>query len=255
VPDALATLAYDAANITLTAINQAKSTDPAVVKDTLAKITYSGVSGKISYDPKHNPIKSAVILAIKDGKITFKETVAPAAPAAAPAPQAAGGITAAESQKAIDPALAQGVKFAIVAPMTGDVSTFGLGTKNGAEMAFNEWNKAGAKIEWVIGDDRCDPQEARNAANKVIDQDGVKFIIGGVCSSASIPVSEVANPKKVPEQPDLDQPAGDGGQGREREAVHLPGLLHRPVPGDGGRSVCPEHAEGEEGGSLEGRGQ
>ena len=106
-------------------------------------------------------------------------------------------MTAAESQKAIDPALAQGVKMAIVAPMTGDVSTFGASTKNGAEMAFEEWNKAGAKIEWVVGDDRCDPQEARNAANKVIDQDGVKFIIGGVCSSASIPVSEVANPKKV----------------------------------------------------------
>ena len=68
-------------------------------------------------------------------------------------------------------------------------------------MAFNEWNEKGgvngAKIEWVVGDDRCDPQEARNAANKVIDQDGAKFIIGAVCSSASIPVSEVANPKKV----------------------------------------------------------
>ncbi len=92
-------------------------------------------------------------------------------------------------------------KVAIVAPMTGDVSTFGLSTKNGAEMAFEEWNAKGgvngAKIEWVVGDDRCDPQEARNAANKVIDQDGVKFIVGAVCSSASIPISDVANPKKV----------------------------------------------------------
>jgi len=93
------------------------------------------------------------------------------------------------------------VKIAIVAPMTGDVSTFGASTKNGAEMAFEEWNAKGgvngAKIEWVVGDDRCDPQEARNAANKVIDQDGVKFIVGAVCSSASIPISDVANPKKV----------------------------------------------------------
>jgi branched-chain amino acid transport system substrate-binding protein len=31
-----------------------------------------------------------------------------------------------------------------------------------------------------------------NAANKVIDQDGVHYIVGEVCSSASIPVSEVA---------------------------------------------------------------
>ena len=93
------------------------------------------------------------------------------------------------------------VKIAIVAPMTGDVSTFGASTKNGAEMAFEEWNAKGgvngAQIEWVVGDDRCDPQEARNAANKVIDQDGVKFIVGAVCSSASIPISDVANPKGV----------------------------------------------------------
>jgi len=93
------------------------------------------------------------------------------------------------------------VKMAILAPMTGDVGTFGASTKNGAEMAFEEWNAQGgvngAQVEWVVGDTRCDPQEARNAANKVIDQDGVKFIVGAVCSSSSIPISDVANPKGV----------------------------------------------------------
>jgi branched-chain amino acid transport system substrate-binding protein len=81
--------------------------------------------------------------------------------------------------------------------MTGDVSTFGASTRDGAVLAFEEWNALGAKLEWVIGDDRCDPQEARNAANKAVDQDKVKFIVGAVCSSASIPISEVANAKSV----------------------------------------------------------
>jgi len=93
------------------------------------------------------------------------------------------------------------VKMAILAPMSGDVGTFGASTKNGAEMAFEEWNAQGgvngAQIEWVVGDTRCDPQEARNAANKVIDQDGVQYIVGAVCSSSSIPISDVANPKGV----------------------------------------------------------
>jgi branched-chain amino acid transport system substrate-binding protein len=93
------------------------------------------------------------------------------------------------------------VKIAILAPITGDVATFGASTRDGAILAFEEWNAKGgvngAKIEWVVGDSRCDPVEARNAANKVIDQDKVKFIVGEVCSSASIPVSEVANEKKV----------------------------------------------------------
>jgi len=93
------------------------------------------------------------------------------------------------------------VKLAIIAPMSGDVATFGQSTKEGAELAIKEWNDKGgllgSKIQWVVADGRCDPQEARNAANKVVTQDKVKFIVGEVCSSASIPVSEVANANKV----------------------------------------------------------
>ena len=93
------------------------------------------------------------------------------------------------------------VKMAIIAPMTGDVATFGDATKKGAELAIKEWNDKGGvlgqKVQWVVADGRCDPQEARNAANKVITQDKAKFIMGEVCSSASIPVSEVANANKV----------------------------------------------------------
>jgi branched-chain amino acid transport system substrate-binding protein len=93
------------------------------------------------------------------------------------------------------------VKVALIFPMTGDAATFGQSSKEGAELAIKEWNDKGgingAKIEWVIGDDRCDAQEARNAANKVVTQDKVGFIVGAVCSSASIPISEVAGAAKV----------------------------------------------------------
>lgn len=93
------------------------------------------------------------------------------------------------------------VKVALLFPMTGDVSTFGVSSKQGAELALQEWNDKGgvngAKIEWVVGDSRCDAQEARNQAVKVIEQDKVKFIIGEVCSSASIPISQVTNEKHV----------------------------------------------------------
>jgi branched-chain amino acid transport system substrate-binding protein len=93
------------------------------------------------------------------------------------------------------------LKIAILAPMTGDVSTYGESTKNGVDLAFEEWNAKGGvlgkKIETVLSDSRCDPQEATNAANKVITQDKVKFIVGEVCSSASIPVSAIANANKV----------------------------------------------------------
>jgi branched-chain amino acid transport system substrate-binding protein len=88
-------------------------------------------------------------------------------------------------------------KIAILVPLSGDVKTFGESTLNGAMMAIEEAKAKGMKIEVVVADSKCDAQEAANAANKVISQDKVKYIIGEVCSSASIPVSLVANQNKV----------------------------------------------------------
>jgi branched-chain amino acid transport system substrate-binding protein len=93
------------------------------------------------------------------------------------------------------------IKIAILAPLSGDVATFGESTRDGALMAIEEWNAKGGvlgrQIVTVVEDSQCSAEPARSAATKVIDQDGVKFIIGEVCSSASIPVSEVAMAKGV----------------------------------------------------------
>jgi branched-chain amino acid transport system substrate-binding protein len=95
----------------------------------------------------------------------------------------------------------EGVKVGLLFPMTGPVPTYGQSSQEGAELAINQWNEAGGvldkQVEWVLADGGCDGATATDAANKLIDQDKVKFIVGEVCSSASIPVSEVANPKKV----------------------------------------------------------
>jgi branched-chain amino acid transport system substrate-binding protein len=91
------------------------------------------------------------------------------------------------------------LKIAILAPLSGPVPTFGVSTRDGALLAIDEWNAKGGvlkrKIEPIVEDSQCTPDPAVNAANKVIDQDKVKFIMGEVCSSASIPVSEIANAK------------------------------------------------------------
>ncbi len=88
------------------------------------------------------------------------------------------------------------LKVAILAPLSGDVATFGQSTRDGALLAIKEWNENGGvlgmQIEPVVEDSQCNAEAAVSAANKVIQQDGVKFIIGEVCSSASIPISEVA---------------------------------------------------------------
>jgi branched-chain amino acid transport system substrate-binding protein len=89
------------------------------------------------------------------------------------------------------------IKVAILAPLSGDVKTFGESTRDGALMAINEAVAAGWEIQVVTADSKCDPQEAANAANKVVFEDKVDYIIGEVCSSASIPVSEIAEANGV----------------------------------------------------------
>jgi len=93
------------------------------------------------------------------------------------------------------------LKVAILAPLSGPVPTFGVSTRDGALLAIEEWNAKGGvlgmKIQPIVEDSQCTPDPAVNAANKVIDQDKVKYIIGEVCSKASIPISEIANEKGV----------------------------------------------------------
>lgn len=78
VPDALAALAYDAGNILFDAIKRANSQDGAAIIDALSKTKdFQAVSGKINFDANRNPIKSAAIITIKDGKQAFATSVNP----------------------------------------------------------------------------------------------------------------------------------------------------------------------------------
>ncbi len=78
VPDAMAALGYDSAAILVDAINRAKSTDAAKLRDALAATkNFSGVTGTITIDEKRNASKSAVILTIKDGKFKYVQSVNP----------------------------------------------------------------------------------------------------------------------------------------------------------------------------------
>lgn len=78
VPDALAALGYDAAMMLVDSIKRANSADPAKITEALAQTkNLQGVTGMITLDGSHNPVKSAVVIEMKDGKQTFKEKVNP----------------------------------------------------------------------------------------------------------------------------------------------------------------------------------
>ncbi len=121
-----------------------------------------------------------------------------AAPAKAPEPTKAAAPATAAAPAAAASGSPIAVKIGLIAPMTGDVKTFGESTKNGFDMAIAEANAAGKlKITTVVADDKNDATEGVNAATKEITQDKVNAIVGSVSSKVSIPISEVAQQNKV----------------------------------------------------------
>ena len=77
VPDSIGTMAYDATNLLLEAIKQAGVDDAKKVAELMQTIEFEGVTGKIKFDEKHNPVKPAAILQVKDGKVSFVDMVSP----------------------------------------------------------------------------------------------------------------------------------------------------------------------------------
>jgi branched-chain amino acid transport system substrate-binding protein len=68
LPNALAALGYDAAEIMFAAIESAGSTDKAAVIDAIANTSIDGVTGHIVFDADGNPEKSISMITVKDGK-------------------------------------------------------------------------------------------------------------------------------------------------------------------------------------------
>ncbi|WP_141430767.1 ABC transporter substrate-binding protein [Bacillus sp. 03113] len=77
-PDAFNALGYDSVYMLKAAIEKAGSTDASKIKDALAELKdLSLVTGTVTIDKNHNPIKSASVLEYKDGNQVFKTRINP----------------------------------------------------------------------------------------------------------------------------------------------------------------------------------
>src|SRR5215471_4845139 len=86
--------------------------------------------------------------------------------------------------------------------LTGNTATFGVSTKNGSEMAFDELNKAGGvlgkQVRLIVEDDQSKPEEAATAVTKLINQNGVSAVLGEVASSRSLAAGPISQGARVP---------------------------------------------------------
>ena len=97
------------------------------------------------------------------------------------------------------------IKIGSVAPLTGPIAHLGKDNENGARMAIDEANTAGALIggkkvqfKLVSEDDQQDPKIATIVAQTLVDEQ-VSGVIGHLNSGTSIPASKIYADAGIPE--------------------------------------------------------
>lgn len=91
-------------------------------------------------------------------------------------------------------------------PLTGAAAAEGNGVREGADLAAKQINDAGGirvggrrlRIELVYEDDRCSPQGATEAANRLVGR-RVDFVGGSFCSSAALAAQPIFAQARVPQ--------------------------------------------------------
>ena len=82
----------------------------------------------------------------------------------------------------------------ITGPFTGAYADPGIAIRNAGELAISDINAAGGidgrKLQAVSEDDACDAQQGTQAAEKLLTEK-IVAIVGGYCSGASIPESDI----------------------------------------------------------------
>ena len=87
--------------------------------------------------------------------------------------------------------------------LTGDGASFGQSSREGAELALDEVNKAGGllggrQLKLLAEDDQSKPEEASSAVTKLVTQDKVVAVIGEVASRRTLAAAPVAQRYQVP---------------------------------------------------------
>ena len=105
--------------------------------------------------------------------------------------------SAAAAEKTLD--------IGVLGPLSGGAASYGVELVRAAEIRTDEINKAGGlkvggdvyKIKLITYDHKASAADAATAANKVIFQDKVKYIIGNAVGATCNAVQTVSEPQKV----------------------------------------------------------
>jgi branched-chain amino acid transport system substrate-binding protein len=84
------------------------------------------------------------------------------------------------------------IKVGFISPVTGTVAAAGTDMLNGWKLYWkrNGDQVAGRKIEWAHEDDAGDPQTGLQKARKLVDQNGVKVLVGPLLANVGYAIAE-----------------------------------------------------------------
>ena len=94
------------------------------------------------------------------------------------------------------------IKIGGLAPLTGEVSTYGIAANNGAKLAIKEINAKGGvlgkEIDYIVYDEEGKSEQATAMYDKLVKKDKVVALIGDVTSNPTIAVAEKAVADNLP---------------------------------------------------------
>jgi branched-chain amino acid transport system substrate-binding protein len=95
-------------------------------------------------------------------------------------------LAACSSETVTDTETDDSLVIGFVGPLEGNTSVYGIAVSNGGELALDDYNEAnGTNFVLVKEDSKGDSTEAVNAYNKLVDNDGIVGLLGGVLSGES----------------------------------------------------------------------
>ncbi|HLC33092.1 MAG TPA: ABC transporter substrate-binding protein, partial [Candidatus Nanoarchaeia archaeon] len=93
------------------------------------------------------------------------------------------------------------VKIGFIGPLTGTGALYGTSELNAAQLALDDINAQGGingkKVELIVEDGKCEGAASATAAQKLIQVDNVKYILGGHCSTESLSIVPITEANKV----------------------------------------------------------
>ena len=101
-------------------------------------------------------------------------------------------------------ASAQEVKIGAVMPTTGALQVYGEADLKGVQLAIDQMNEAGGvlgqQVELVAADTATNPQAGVDAAQRLVNVEGVAGLVGALSSGVTIPIATtVSGPSGVPQ--------------------------------------------------------